>query len=168
MWLTSKYSTEEVDIPLAQRRLRAAVCAAVTLLLVVAFAVDFATRDNVSLQFYLVFSAVLLAGGGCTYVCWTRKTKRELTIEGWEERSEAREAQERRQEEWFARVYWIVFWIIWAPIFLGSWAYCVWEYGYLLGVGLGWLPSVIVATVIAWLWPLIALGLALAWAIWFK
>lgn len=29
--------------------------------------------------------------------------------------------------------------------FVGSWAYCIVKYGYLIGVGLGWLPSLIVA-----------------------
>lgn len=42
-------------------------------------------------------------------------------------------------------------------IFAGSWIYCIATYGYLLGVGLGWLPSIIVAGIAAFLWPLIAL-----------
>lgn len=46
--------------------------------------------------------------------------------------------------------------------FLGSWIYCVSEYGYLLGFGLGWLPSGILAAIIRplvkFLWPLIALA----------
>jgi len=29
--------------------------------------------------------------------------------------------------------------------FAGSWIYCIYEYGFLFGVGLGWLPSLIVA-----------------------
>lgn len=31
--------------------------------------------------------------------------------------------------------------------FIGSWIYCIATYGYLFGVGLGWLPSLIVAYV---------------------
>lgn len=46
--------------------------------------------------------------------------------------------------------------------FLASWIYCVTEYGYLLGFGLGWLPSIILAAiifaVIRYLWWLLALG----------
>ena len=41
--------------------------------------------------------------------------------------------------------------------FLGVWIYCVVAYGFLLGVGLGWLPAMIVACVAALIWPLIAI-----------
>jgi hypothetical protein len=40
-------------------------------------------------------------------------------------------------------------------VFLGCWIYCIASYGFLLGVGLGWLPSGIVAAVVSFLWPLI-------------
>jgi hypothetical protein len=46
--------------------------------------------------------------------------------------------------------------------FIGSWIYCIVTYGYLLGVGLGWLPSIIVAVIAGILWPLIAGVIALA------
>lgn len=36
-----------------------------------------------------------------------------------------------------------------APLsFIGSWIYCISEYGYLLGFGLGWLPSAILAAIV--------------------
>lgn len=36
-----------------------------------------------------------------------------------------------------------------APLsFIASWIYCVSEYGYLLGFGLGWLPSLILAAIV--------------------
>jgi hypothetical protein len=41
--------------------------------------------------------------------------------------------------------------------FVGSWIYCIATYGFLLGVGLGWLPSAIVAVIAGALWPLIAI-----------
>jgi hypothetical protein len=48
-------------------------------------------------------------------------------------------------------------------IFIGSYVYCIATYGFLFGVGLGWLPSAIVAFIafgVVWLlWPLIAFGL---------
>jgi hypothetical protein len=44
--------------------------------------------------------------------------------------------------------------------FVGSWIYCIATYGFLLGVGLGWLPSIIVAYIAGFLWPIIALGIA--------
>ena len=46
-------------------------------------------------------------------------------------------------------------------VFIGSWIYCIAEYGFLFGVGLGWLPSIIVAVIAGALWPLIAIGIAI-------
>jgi hypothetical protein len=43
--------------------------------------------------------------------------------------------------------------ITWFIVFFGSWIYCISAYGYLLGLGLGWLPSYIVAFVVALAWP---------------
>jgi len=43
--------------------------------------------------------------------------------------------------------------------FIGSWIYCIATYGFLLGVGLGWLPSIIVAVIAGVLWPLIAIAI---------
>ena len=42
--------------------------------------------------------------------------------------------------------------------FVGSWIYCIATYGYLFGVGLGWLPSIIVANLAGFLWPIIVLA----------
>jgi len=42
-------------------------------------------------------------------------------------------------------------------VFVGSYIYCITTYGFLFGVGLGWLPSLIVAFLAALLWPLIFL-----------
>ena len=53
--------------------------------------------------------------------------------------------------------YMVGYWIVWVPTFFISWIYCIGTYGFLLGVGLGWLPSIIAATVAGFLWPLIAL-----------
>ena len=44
--------------------------------------------------------------------------------------------------------------------FLGGWVYCIGTYGFLLGGSLGWFPSAILGFVVAWLWPLVALGVA--------
>ena len=49
-------------------------------------------------------------------------------------------------------------WITGFITFFGSWIYCISNYGYLLGVGLGWLPSIIVAVIAGFLWPLLVLG----------
>ncbi len=34
-------------------------------------------------------------------------------------------------------------------IFISSWIYCVYQYGYLFGFGIGWLPSLILATIVS-------------------
>ena len=57
--------------------------------------------------------------------------------------------------------YMVGYWICWVITFLGCWIYCIATYGFLLGVGLGWLPSAIAATIISIFWPLIALGIIL-------
>lgn len=56
--------------------------------------------------------------------------------------------------------YIIGFQITFLITFVGSWIYCMAEYGFLFGVGLGWLPSTFVAILAGFLWPLIALGIA--------
>ena len=57
-------------------------------------------------------------------------------------------------------VYQLGFTITAFIVFVGSWIYCISEYGFLLGVGLGWLPSIIVAYIAGFLWPLIVIGIA--------
>lgn len=39
-------------------------------------------------------------------------------------------------------------------VFIVSYIYCITAYGYLLGLGLGWLPSIIVALIAAIFWKL--------------
>jgi hypothetical protein len=55
--------------------------------------------------------------------------------------------------------------VVGAITFIVSWIYCVASYGYLLGVGLGWLPSLIVAVIAYFasmlLWGPLALLLSL-------
>ena len=41
--------------------------------------------------------------------------------------------------------------------FVICYLYCIATYGFLLGLGLGWLPSGIVARIVGFLWPIIAL-----------
>ncbi|AXK73034.1 hypothetical protein DWG18_12615 [Lysobacter sp. TY2-98] len=45
--------------------------------------------------------------------------------------------------------------LVWLVTFFGCWVYCIQNYGVSLGVGLGWLPSILVATVAGALWPLL-------------
>lgn len=62
-------------------------------------------------------------------------------------------------------------WIVGIVTFFGSWIYCINEYGYLLGVGLGWLPSIIVAPIAAFLayflWAFLPLIGFFVWLIWY-
>lgn len=62
----------------------------------------------------------------------------------------------QNDSEWYSIGFGITAFIT----FVGSWIYCIATYGFLLGVGLGWLPSLIVAYIAGLLWPLIALGIA--------
>ncbi len=41
--------------------------------------------------------------------------------------------------------------------FIGLWIYAFSEWGFLVGLAIGWLPALIGAAVAAFLWPLIAL-----------
>ena len=49
--------------------------------------------------------------------------------------------------------------------FFASWTYCVATYGFLIGVSLGWFPSLIVAAVAAILWPFIAIAVFVGFVI---
>jgi hypothetical protein len=62
--------------------------------------------------------------------------------------------------------YWIGYIICWVLTFFGCWIYCIASYGFLLGLGLGWLPSGIAATVVSLLWPLLLLAVVvIAWVL---
>ena len=45
-------------------------------------------------------------------------------------------------------------------VFIISWIYCIIAYGFLLGVALGWIPSLIVASILGALWPLVWIAVA--------
>ena len=53
--------------------------------------------------------------------------------------------------------------ITWLVIFLGSWIYCITNYGFLVGGGLGWIPAAITATVMCLFWPFCIFGGVLFW-----
>ena len=52
--------------------------------------------------------------------------------------------------------YWVGVLITAIITFISCWIYAIVSYGFLLGVGLGWFPSLIVAFIAGLLWPLIA------------
>lgn len=51
--------------------------------------------------------------------------------------------------------------ITFVVVFIGCYIYAIASYGFLFGVGLGWLPSVIIAGIAAVLWPLAAILIAM-------
>ena len=55
-------------------------------------------------------------------------------------------------EDW----YQIGAWITGGITFIGCYIYAIVTYGFLIGVGFGWIPSLIVAFFAGLLWPLIA------------
>lgn len=71
-------------------------------------------------------------------------------------------AAKRSDTDWVALIYVVVGYIAGglaaAAVFIGSWFYCVTEYGFLIGVSLGWFPAGILAgltyPLVRYLWPL--------------
>jgi len=45
-------------------------------------------------------------------------------------------------------------------VFIISWLYAIASYGFFIGVGLGWIPSLMIAFIAGILWPLVALATA--------
>jgi hypothetical protein len=45
--------------------------------------------------------------------------------------------------------------------FICSWIYCINEYGFLWGFGLGWIPSFMLAAILGFLWPVLAIILVI-------
>jgi hypothetical protein len=91
------------------------------------------------------------------------RQRRELGYEVTEEQLRRTATQTFEDEEsngLFGRILGGVSAFIFVATFIGSWIYCISEYGFLLGVGLGWLPSLIVAFLAAVLWPIAALLIA--------
>ena len=63
--------------------------------------------------------------------------------------------------------YWLGYHVCAVLIFFGCWIYAISEYGFLLGVGLGWFPSLIVASVVSLAWPLLLAAVVLVVATFF-
>jgi hypothetical protein len=47
-------------------------------------------------------------------------------------------------------------------IFCTSYVACIATYDFIFGVGLGWLPSLMMALIFCWLWPVIVTGCVLS------
>jgi len=59
--------------------------------------------------------------------------------------------------------YQIGFYISFTILFLGFWIYCIATYGFLIGVGIGWLPSLIAAGILSAMWPLLIVAALALW-----
>ena len=78
-------------------------------------------------------------------------TKRKVTDAGQLDRSDPLEASSgattavsgKDNGDWYTVGAIVTFGVV----FVVSWTYCITTYGYLFGVGLGWLPSIIVAAI---------------------
>lgn len=148
------------EIPMAERRRRAMILAAGTLV-AASLAAWTMWQERASAWSFLLVAMLLILGVYGTYKHLVTKSRYELSHEAKEaieqERRRADFAEQIRQDATNTTIYKVGFWITWTITFIASWIYCISTYGYLLGVGLGWLPSLIVATVAAFVWPLIAL-----------
>ncbi len=49
--------------------------------------------------------------------------------------------------------------------FISCWIYAIISWGFLLGLGLGWIPSLFIAVIAGFLWPLIAIALIVGIAV---
>lgn len=65
-------------------------------------------------------------------------------------------------EDYLQTAFWTGL-IIGGLTFIGVWIYCISEYDFIMGVGLGWLPALIVGcvagAVTGFLWPLTLMGI---------
>ncbi len=63
--------------------------------------------------------------------------------------------------------YWVGYKICFVLVFIGCWIYCIVSYGFLLGLGLGWLPSGIAAALVSFVWPLLVSALVILIGVFF-
>lgn len=91
---------------------------------------------------------------------------------GWEEALQTRKRVLDAQNKPIRNhsVDWDTFYLIGGfvagPIaFIACWIYAIASWGFLLGVGLGWIPSLFIAVIARFIWPLLALVLVVGIAV---
>jgi hypothetical protein len=58
----------------------------------------------------------------------------------------------------FKKNYYLIgFWTTSVIAFIVCWIYAIASWGFLLGVGLGWIPSLFISLIAGFIWPLLAL-----------
>jgi len=82
------------------------------------------------------------------------------TLSRKELRALIKEREKENKDRVEFRPIYIAGFIITAVIsFFACWIYAFVEWGFLLGVGLGWIPSIFIAVIAGFIWPLLALVL---------
>jgi MFS family permease len=144
------------EIPKAKRQRDAAIIAAVAAVPIAAFVVVGWHWGAAGFAVLAVLAIVL------TLRVATESAPDPAVLAEQKAREEAQQRQEARNRlAGYAAddaLYRVGFLITWVVAFLGCWIYCIASYGFLIGVGIGWLPSAIAATVVAFLWPLLVLA----------
>ncbi len=56
-------------------------------------------------------------------------------------------------------MYMVGAWIVGVLSFIAIWLYSLAEWGFLLGLTIGWVPALIGGTILGFLWPLVVLAL---------
>lgn len=54
--------------------------------------------------------------------------------------------------------YFAIAWLFGVPAFFSCWIYAILTYGWFLGIGLGWLPSIFIGAIIGLLWPFLVIA----------
>jgi hypothetical protein len=100
------------------------------------------------------FAAVALALG---FGIWA--TVNYIKHKQWKNRITGRSFSNFELSIPFANIYKKGFFITAAIAFIASWIYAIVSWGFLIGVGLGWIPSLFIGLIAGFIWPLIALAL---------
>ena len=94
---------------------------------------------------------------------WNKiKSSSEGILSGKELRDLIKERQQERVQSLDKKdYYWIGFCITAIITFIACWIYAIAHYGFFLGLGLGWIPSLFIAVIAGLIWPLIAVVLTI-------
>jgi len=58
----------------------------------------------------------------------------------------------------YGEIYRKGIWVVGIIAAIIAWIYAIATYGFFLGLGLGWIPSIIIGAVVGLLWPLLVVG----------
>lgn len=69
------------------------------------------------------------------------------------------EMQKKHSDPCGLKIYELITKFVFGLTFIISYIYCITNYGFLLGLGLGWLPSIILALIVMFVWPIILIAM---------